>query len=148
MTLKSLFKDEVTIAKDVREIAAQIVELSEFAEAKSPLELAHAEVVGKRIREACDRVNDEVHHARRQVGALLSEQESIVVRDTERALNDVFDELSVVHGSVEAIGRIAEGFFEARDREVAYRNLNRVYERLVRQVSVLLSSKQKLSAML
>ena len=54
------------------------------------------------------------------------------------------NELSLIHGYLEAIGSFAERFFEAKDRKAAFDNLNQHYSELVEHVTSLMVSEAKL----
>ena len=136
--LKQLFEEEEKIQKSVREIAQGLLDLSDFTVAKSPLELASAEIVGKRIRRACDFISDDVHIARQKLGDLMTQDTSVKFKKATRALHEMENELSLIHGDLEAIGKIAEDFYRSKNRNAAFDNLNRHYSELVKHVSSLL----------
>lgn len=143
--LDALFREEKKIAAHVREIAEALLELSEFVNAKGALDLAGAEVLGRRVRRACDGINDEVHEARKALGVLMLEKKMVSFKKAEKPLHEMENDLSLVHGDIDAIGRIAEGFYEAPDREAAFENLNSHYRELVRHVQALLSEQVDLA---
>jgi len=53
-----------------------------------------------------------------------------------------------MHGDIEAIGRIAEDFFEAKDRKAAFYNMNKHYSELVDHVSSLMAEGPELKKLL
>lgn len=136
--LAKLFEEEEKIQKSVREISIGLLELSDFVLAKSPVELASAEIIGKRIRRACDMINDEVHVARKKLGVLLTHKSKVKFKKTIRSLHEMEDELSLIHGDIDAIGDVAENFYASEDRKVAFENLNRHYSELVSHVTSLM----------
>jgi len=148
MKLDQLFKDEERVVADMHELSAGILSLSEFVSTKTPLDLAQAEVSGKKIRAACDRMNDDIHEAKKELGVLCSQTTSVSFKQQDRLLHEMEDDLALMHGDVETIGRVAEHFFEAPNREAAFENLNTHYGTLVKLAGALLSSRQKLSAIL
>lgn len=141
--LDKLFEEEEKIHRSVREIAQALLDLSDFVLAKSPMELASAEVAGKRIRKACDSINDEVHIARKKIGILLSDSTKVKFKKGDKVLTDMEDELSLVHGDVESIGSIALQFYKSNDRNAAFKNLNKQYADLVKNITNLLVSKSQ-----
>jgi len=139
-----LFAEEERIQLAVREISQGILDMSDYVLAKSPIELAEAEVVGKNIRKSCDKINDDVHLARNTLGNLFTHATKITFKGKERPLHEMENELSLIHGDLEAIGSIAEKFFEAKDRKAAFDNLNQHYSELVEHVTSLMVSEAKL----
>lgn len=137
--LSSLFSEEEKIARAVRQISTGILELDDFVLARGPLELAKAEVSGKRIRRACDEINEEIHLAKKQVGILMSSSKEVKLKGRKRFLHEVEDTLALLHGDVETIGELAESFYRADDRKVLFENLNHQYGELMRHVMSLLS---------
>ena len=147
-SVEKLFEEEEKVIESVREISQGILDLSEFANAKSPVELAECEIVGKRMRNACDKINDEIHKARKVLGILMLHKEAVVFKRGARSLREMEDELSLIHGDVESIGVVAENFFEASDRKIAFENLNKQYGSLMEHVMSLLSSESKMRELL
>ncbi|MGK5094629.1 hypothetical protein WDW89_21770, partial [Deltaproteobacteria bacterium TL4] len=137
----TLFEEEEKIREGVRSIAQGLLDVSDFVEAKGPVELAEAQVVGKRLRKVCDELLDELHKARKAVGLLLSHEKEGVIGGKTRQFSDIEDELSLIHGDVEAIAVIAENFYQSRNRSIAFNNLNRHYRDLVTHVTSVLVSK-------
>ena len=146
--LESLFTQEREILESICDIAQSIHEMSEYSVIKSPLELADAEIVGKRIRRACDKVNEQIHAARNKLGALLTHTTKVKLKKAERPVHEVENDLSLMHGDIEAIGRIAEDFFEAKDRKAAFYNMNKHYSELVDHVSSLMAEGPELKKLL
>ncbi len=146
--LQKLFSEEEKIRDGVHAIAEGILELSEHVVDKGVLELAGAEVVGKRVRKACDDINDEVHLARKQLGVLLSHSSEVKFKKSVRSLNEMEDELSLIHGDIDVIGRVAENFFQSGNRKAAFSNLNRHYGELVEHVTSLMVEEAKLKKLL
>ncbi|MBW2969911.1 hypothetical protein KY309_02315 [Candidatus Woesearchaeota archaeon] len=145
--LDKLFEEEEKIQKSVREISVGLLEMSDFVLAKSPVELASAEIVGKRIRRACDMINDEVHIARKKIGVLLTHKSKVKFKKAVRSLHEMEDELSLIHGDIDAIGDIAESFYESKDRKTAFENLNRHYSELVGHVTSLIIDEENLKSL-
>ena len=142
--LDKLFEEEEKIERAVVDISRGVLDLSDYVVAKSPLELAEAEIVGKRIRESCDSVNEEIHVARRKLGILLSHSSSVVFKKGKRFLHEMENELSLIHGDIEAIGTVAEHFFTSNNREVAFENLSMIQSNLVKHVTSLLGDESRL----
>ncbi len=142
--LAKLFEEEEKIQQSVREISQGLLDLSDYSLSKSAIELAESEVVGKRIRNACDKISEEVHIARKKLGALLTNSTKVKFKKSERPLHEMENELSLIHGDLEAIGSIAERFFEAKDRKAAFDNLNQHYSELVEHVTSLMVSEAKM----
>ncbi len=139
-----LFAEEEGIQKSVKEISQGILDMSDFVLSKSPIELAEAEVVGKRVRNACDKINDQVHLARNTLGKLMTHASKVNFKGSSRSLSEMENELSLIHGDLEVIGSIAERFFEAKDRKIAFENLNQHYSELVEHVTSLMVSESNL----
>ena len=146
--LDKLFEEEEKIQASVLEISQGLLDLSDYSNAKSAVDLAEAEVVGKRIRNACDKINGEVHHAKQRLGALLTNTTKVKFKKGERKLHEMENELSMIHGDVEAIGTIAEGFYDAKDRKAAFDNLNQHYSELVKHVTSLMVEESELKKLL
>jgi hypothetical protein len=142
--LDSLFDDEDNVRNSVNVISVGIIDLSDFSIVSSAVDLARAEIAGKRIRVACDALNEEVHSARKKLGILLSSKSSVKFKGAVRVLHEMEDELSLIHGDLEAIGTIAVNFFSSANRKVAFDNLNRHYSGLVKHVTSLLISELEL----
>lgn len=142
--LQKLFEEEQAIQQSVRKISEGVLELSDYSLAKSAIELAEAEVVGKNIRKACDEVSEHVHKARKALGAFLTDASKINLKGKERPLHEVENELALIHGDLEAIGSIAERFFEVRDRKIAFQNLNQHYSELMQHLTSLLLKETEL----
>ena len=139
--LDNLFEEEELIHEGVRSIAQGLLDMSDFVTAKGPIELAEAQVVGKRLRRVCDDLLEELHKARKAVGSLLSHEKEGTLNGKKIKLYDVEDELSLIHGDVEAIAIIAENFYGSRDRVVAFGNLNKHYRDLVTHVTSVMVSR-------
>src|SRR3990172_3097944 len=139
--LAKLFEEEEKIQQSVREISQGLLDLSDYTLAKSVIDLAESEVVGKRIRNACDKINEEVHIARKKLGALLTNSTKVKFKKAERPLHEMENELSLIHGDLEAIGQIAEKFHEAESRKAAFENMNKHYSELVKHVTSLMCQK-------
>ncbi len=146
--LEALFEEEEKIEQAVREISQGVLDLSDYSLAKSAIELAEMEIVGKRIRNACDKINDEVHIAMKKLGALLTHTTTVTFKKSARQLHEMENELSLVHGDLEAIGRIAEDFYEAKDRKAAFQNLNKHYAELVEHVTSLMIEESNVKQLL
>ena len=146
--LKQLFEEEEKIQKALFEISQAMLDLSDYTIAKSPIELAEAEVVGKRMRNACDKISDEVHIARKKLGALMTDMTSVKFKKAERQLNEMENELALIHGDLEAIGGLAERFYEAKSRKGAFENLNRHYSELVQHVTSLMVTESEVKRIL
>jgi hypothetical protein len=146
--LDKLFEEEEKIQQAVREISQGVLDMSDYVLAKSALELAEAEIVGKNIRKACDKMNDEVHHAKKKLGALLTNTTKVKFKGADKPLHEMENELSLIHGDLEAIGKISEDFFEAKDRKAAFDNLNKHYAELVQHVTSLLVEESNLKQLL
>lgn len=142
--LVKLFDEEEKIEKSVREISKGVLDLSDYSLAKSPIELAEAEVLGKRIRRACDMISDEVHRARQKLGDLMTHTTKVKFKKSGRELHDMENELSLIHGDLEAIGSIAEEFYQAEDRKASFANINRHYSELLQHVMSLMVSEANL----
>ncbi|VVB81308.1 Uncharacterised protein [uncultured archaeon] len=142
--LKQLFDEEEKIQRSVREISQGVLDLSDYALAKSPIELAEAEVVGKRIRRACDVISDEVHRARQKLGDLMTHATKVKFKKSGRELHDMENELSLIHGDLEAIGRIAEEFYKTENRKASFANINRHYSELMQHITSLMISESNL----
>ncbi len=136
--LKQLFEEEDKIHSSVRQIGELLLELSDFSLAKSALELAKVQVIGKRLRNVCDEISDHVHHARKKLGSLMLHHTHVQFKKADKSLHDMERELSLIHGNLETIGSIAESFFESTDRKAAFANLNSAYNSLVQNVMSLL----------
>ena len=139
-----LFAEEERIQKSVQEISQGLLDISDYVLSKSPVELAEAEIVGKRIRNSCDKINEQVHLARKTLGTLMTQASKVNFKNSSRSLSEMENELSLIHGDLEAIGSIAERFFEAKDRKIAFDNLNQHYSELVEHVTSLTVSKSSL----
>lgn len=146
--LVSLFQEEEKIQQAVREISQGLLDLSDYMLAKSAIELAESEVVGKRIRSACDRISDEVHVARKKLGALLTDSTKVKFKKAEKPLHEMENELSLIHGDLETIGQIAERFYELENRKAAFENLNKHYSELIQHVTSLLIEESNLKQLL
>ena len=146
--LDKLFAEEEKIQQSIREISQGMLDLSDYTIAKSVIELAEAEIVGKRIRNACDKINDEVHSARKTLGAFMTHTTSVTFKKGKRSLHEMENELSLIHGDVEAIGTIAENFYDAKDRKAAFENLNKHYTELVEHVTSLMVEEAELKKIL
>ncbi len=146
--LDKLFEEEEKIQSAVHEISQGILDLSDYALAKSALELAETEIVGKKIRNACDKINEEVHIARKKLGALLTNTTKVKFKKGERPLHEMENELSLIHGDLEAIGKIAEEFYHAKDRKAAFENMNKHYSELVQHVTSLMLDEAELKKLL
>lgn len=142
--LDRLFEDEEKIQLAVREISQGILDLSDYSNAKNALELAEAEIIGKRVRNACDKINDEVHVARKRLGILFTQSIKVKFKKIERLLHEMENELSLIHGDLEVIGSIAENFYHAESRKAAFDNINQHYSELVRHVTSLVVDEAKL----
>ncbi len=140
----SLFREEERIAKAVRQISTGLLELDDFIVARGPLELAKAEVSGKRIRRACDEINEEIHEAKKQIGVLMSGTKEVKLKGRKRLLHELEDTLALLHGDVETIGNLAESFYKTDNRRVLFENLNHQYSELMRHVMSLLSDQDML----
>ena len=132
--LTVLFEEEDEINHDIRRISEALLELSEYVTARSALELAAAEVAGKRIRVACDAINDEVHRARKKLGILMTQKTKVLFKKREMRLTEMENDLAHIHGDIESIGDLALEFYRANDRNAAFQNLNSHYSELVRHV--------------
>ncbi len=146
--LDKLFEEEEKIEQAVREISQGVLDLSDYSLAKSAIELAEMEIVGKRIRNACDKINEEVHIARKKLGALLTHTTTVTFKKSARQLHEMENELSLIHGDLEAIGRIAEDFYGAKDREAAFQNLNKHYSEMVEHATSLMIEEANLKQLL
>ncbi len=146
--LDKLFEEEDKIQQAVLEISRGVLDLSDYSNAKSAVELAEAEIVGKRIRNACDKINEEVHIARKKLGSLLTNSTKVKFKKAERPLHEMEDELSLIHGDLEAIGKISEDFYHAEDRKAAFDNLNKHYSELVRHVTSLMVEESNLKQLI
>ena len=146
--LAKLFQEEEKIQLAVREISQGLLDLSDYSLAKGAIELAESEVVGKRIRNACDKINEEVHIARKKLGALLTNSTKVKFKKSERPLHEMENELSLIHGDLEAIGQIAERFHEAENRKAAFENLNKHYSELIQHVTSLMIEEANLKQLL
>lgn len=134
--MNDVLENETRLEKDVKEISKGLLDISDFTKARSPLELAEAEVVGKRIRAACDKIADEIHMAKKKLGIeLLHSTKS----KKGRSLNELENLLSLIHGDVETIGNVAVNFISAPNREAAFENMNRHYAELVQHVMSLIN---------
>jgi len=138
--LGRLFAEEEKVAALVREVSQGLLDLDEFVLAKSPLELAKAEVIGRRIRRSCDQMNEHVHEAKKVIGALMLEKSAVRFRGAEKALHEMESELAQIHGDIESIGSLAESFYSAENREVVFQNLNAQYAQLMRHVMALMAT--------
>ena len=146
--LDKLFEEEEKIQQSVREISQGLLDLSDYAVAKGVIELAEVEVVGKRIRNACDKINEEVHIARKKLGVLMTSSAKVKFKKAERPLHEMENELSLIHGDLETIGQIAESFYEAKNRKIAFENLNKHYSELVQHVTSLLVEESNLKQLI
>jgi len=136
--LTKLFDEEQEIQKLVRKISTGILDLSDYSLSKGPIELAEAEVIGKQMRKVCEDINEHVHHATKIIGALMTRTTKVKFKGRERSLHEVENELSLIHGDLEAIGNIAENFFEAPDRKAAFQNLSLHYGELLQHLTSLM----------
>lgn len=139
--LDTLFEEEEKIQQGVRSIAQSLLDMSDFVTAKGPIELAEAQVVGRRLKRVCDDLLEELHKARKAVGILLSHEKEGTLNGKKRHISDVEDELSLIHGDIEAIASIAENFYQSQNRKTAFENLNRHYGDLVAHVTQVMVSK-------
>lgn len=146
--LSGLFEEEDKIELAVREISQGILDLSDYVVAKSPIELAEAEIVGKRVRNSCDSISDEVHIARKKLGILLTGSSKVKFKKVVRFLHEMENELSLIHGDLEVIGNISENFYRVESRKVAFDNLNQHYSELVRHVTSLIVDESKIKNIL
>lgn len=146
--LASLFQEEEKIQQAVREISQGLLDLSDYMLAKSAIELAESEVVGKQIRNACDKINEEVHVARKKLGVLLTDSTKVRFKKAEKPLHEMENELSLIHGDLETIGQIAERFYELENRKAAFENLNKHYSELIQHVTSLLIEESNLKQLL
>ena len=146
--LDRLFDEEEKIQNAVRDISQGLIDLSDYSIAKSALELAESEIVGKRIRSACDTINDQVHIAKKRLGILFTSTRKVKFKHGEKALHEMEDDLSLIHGDVETIGKIAECFFEAKDRSAAFDNMTKHYSELVDHVTRLMIEGKELKKLL
>jgi hypothetical protein len=144
--LEKLFQEERKISDAVRQIGALVLELSDFTTAKSPLELAHSQIIGKKMRQECDKINEEIHIARKLIGRLMTEKTKVKFKKQERELHELENDLALMHGDVQTLGSLAEHFFEAKDRKAAFQNLNKAYSELMGHVLALVVEEQGLSA--
>jgi hypothetical protein len=142
--LDRLFEEEEKIQESVREISQGLLDLSDYSLAKSAVDLAEAQVVGKRIRNACDKISEQVHVARKKLGALLTNSTKVKFKKAEKPLHEMENELSLIHGDLEAIGQIAEDFYGAKNRKAAFENLNRHYSELIQHVTSLMIEESNL----
>ncbi len=146
--LAGLFQEEEKIQQAVREISQGLLDLSDYMLAKSAIELAESEVVGKQIRNACDKINEEVHVARKKLGVLLTDSTKVRFKKAEKPLHEMENELSLIHGDLETIGQIAERFYELENRKAAFENLNKHYSELIQHVTSLLIEESNLKQLL
>jgi len=136
--LEQLFEAEEKIQQAIREISTLLLDLSDFTLAKSVLELAKVQVLGKRIRDVCDRISDDIHQARKKLGDLMVHHTHVKFKDADKALHDMEKELSLAHGSLETIGHVAETFYESKNRRAAFDNLNKAFSSLIHNITSLL----------
>ncbi len=136
--LKKLFEEEERINRAVRVISSGILDLSDYSVASGAIELAEVEVIGKRICEACSEISKEINFARKTLGSFMTSTRVLRFKGFKRHLHEIEDELSLVHGDIDAIGRIAEKFHSAKNRSAAFDNLKRHYSGLVEHASSLL----------
>ena len=136
--LAKLFEEEEKIEKSVREISQGVLDLSDYSLARSPIELAEAEIVGKKIRNSCDKISEEVHLARQKLGDFMTHTTKVKFKKGERSLHEMENELSLIHGDLDAIGRIAEDFYKSENRKAAFENLNSHYSELIQHVTSLM----------
>ena len=146
--LDKLFEEEEKIEQSVREISQGLLDLSDYSVSKSVIELAELEVVGKKIRNACDRINEEVHVARKKLGLLMGNSTKVNFKKAERPLHEMENELSLIHGDLEVIGQVAESFHQAKNRKAAFENLNKHYSELVQHVTSLMVEESNLKQLL
>lgn len=137
-TLKQLFEEEGKVRDAIREISTLLLDLSDFSLAKSALELAKVQVLGKRIRDVCDRITDDVHQARKKLGDLMLHHTHVNFKKADKALHDMEKDLSLAHGNLETIGKISESFYESKNRNAAFENLNKAYSSLIQNISSLM----------
>ncbi|GEM_PF-3515004 len=142
--LNQLFEREEKIQETVREISHGLLDLSDYSIIRSPIELAEAEIVGKKIRNACDKVSEDVHLARQKLGDFMTHNTKIKFKKGERYLHEMENELSLIHGDLDAIGRIAENFYKSDNRAAAFENLNTHYSELVKHVTSLIVEESNL----
>ncbi|PIN76184.1 hypothetical protein COV18_00620 [Candidatus Woesearchaeota archaeon CG10_big_fil_rev_8_21_14_0_10_37_12] len=135
MTLSKLFEEEEIIRSHVKDIAQLILELSDFVVATRVLDLAQAEVLGKKVQNVCDKLNTHVHKARKLLGILMTKKTSVLFKGKQVLLPDIENDLSLIHGDVDSIGRIGLDFYKAENRGAAFENLERHYDDLVEHVT-------------
>jgi len=143
--LDKLFEEEEKIEQSVKEISQGLLDLSDYSLAKSAIELAESEVIGKKIRNACDKISEEVHIARKKLGSLFTDSTKVKFKKIERPLHEMEDELALIHGDLEAIGEIAEKFHEAKNRKAAFENLSKHYAELIQHITSLMCQKLELA---
>ena len=82
------------------------------------------------------------------LGLLLTHSKTVNFKKQVRSLNEMENELSLIHGDIAAIGCVAEGFFESLNREAAFENLSKHYGELVSNVESLMVEEAKLKKLL
>ncbi|RMD57858.1 hypothetical protein D6825_02655 [Candidatus Woesearchaeota archaeon] len=142
--LSKLFRDERKVSELVRELAQGVLDLSDFVLAKSAVELAAAQVAGKRLADACTRVEDLIHEVKKDLGVLLLSYESVEFKGIERPLHEMEDSVSLIHGDLDALRVIAQNFHKAKDRKVAFANASKHYRALVKHIVRLLVEENEL----
>jgi phosphate uptake regulator len=146
--LDALFEEEGKIQQDVREISQGVLDLSDYVLAKSALELGESQIVGRKIREVCDRVGEHVHIAKRKLAALMSNHVNVKFKKAERELHEMSNELALIHGDLEIIGTLAEGFYAAKKRDAAFENINKHYSQLMRHLTSLMMEEANLKQLI
>lgn len=142
--LDKLFEEEEKIQASIRVISQGLLDLSDYSVVKSPIELAEAEIVGKKIRNECDKISEDVHLARQKLGDFMTHTTKIKFKKSERSLHEMENELSLIHGDLDSIGRIAEAFYKSENRRAAFENLNKHYSELIQHVTSLMLEESNL----
>lgn len=139
-----LFHEVGKVEQGVRELSDHLMALADVAHGKSPVELASAKVMGKRIARACDMILDEVEEAKKRLGTLALQTTSVKTKKGDRAIVNVQNDLALVHSDVEMIAHLAEHFFESEDREDSFTNITEFYGKLIEHVTTLLMDEDAL----
>jgi hypothetical protein len=136
--IEQLFEEEKKVGEAVRIIGSLILDLSDFTHSRSPEELAQSQILGKKINTECEKIDEEVHKARKLISKLMTEKTSIKLNNENQELHKIENELALIHGDVHIISQLAQEFFKAKNRQAAFDNLSKVYAGLMQHMVALM----------
>ena len=136
--LKQLFAEEEKVSKAIEQVAEVLIGMSEFVIAKSAMELAQVEVLGKRLQEICDSIKDEVHEAKKTLGSLMMDHTHAEFKGADKSLHDMEHVLALIHSDLSRLGDIGLKFPQSFHKEAAFENLNKAYRTLTENVRQLI----------